>query len=91
VGVLAGGAHPGPVDPDPPSAQGDGAVLAAVAHRHSLRVVLALGAGQLGDLDVHQLGHDLQADRGRGGQQPLGHARGEHSQVLVDPAGQPLG
>src|SRR6266545_2193968 len=62
------------------------ALLAAVPHRHPSRVVLALGAGQLGDLHVHQLGHDLQADRGRGGQQPLGHVRGEHGQVLVHPA-----
>jgi hypothetical protein len=52
--------------------------------------VLALGAGQLDDLQLHQLDHDLQAERGRAGQQPLGHVRGEGGQVLIRPAGQPF-
>jgi hypothetical protein len=89
VSILAGAAHPGPAHPKPPPTQGDRALLAAVAHRHPGRIMLALGAGQLGDLHVHQLAHDLQADRGRGGQQALGHVRGEGGQVLVHPAGQP--
>jgi hypothetical protein len=88
--VGAGSAHPRPANPKPPPAQGDRARLAAMPHRGAGRIVLALGAGQLDDLAVHQLAHDLQADRGRGGQQPLGHVRGEHRQVLVHPTGQPL-
>jgi hypothetical protein len=53
--------------------------------------VLALGAGEVGDLGSHQLGHDLQADRGRGGQQPLVHVLDEPGQVPVQAASQPLG
>jgi hypothetical protein len=53
--------------------------------------VFALGAGEVGDLGGHQLGHDLQADRGRGGQQPLAQVLGEPGQMPVQAAGQPLG
>jgi hypothetical protein len=38
--------------------------------------VLALRPGKVGDLGVHQLGHDLQADRDRGSQQALAHVLG---------------
>ena len=52
------------------------------------RGVLALGAGEVGDLGGHQLGHDLQPDRDRGGQQPLAQVLGEPGQVPVQAAGQ---
>jgi hypothetical protein len=44
-----------------------------------------------GDLGVHQLGHDVQADRDRSGQQALGQVLGESGQTPVQAAGQPLG
>jgi hypothetical protein len=88
VGIGAGGAHPGPTNPRPPPAQGDRALLAAVPHRHPSRVVLALGTGQLDHLDVHQLTHDLPADRGRGGQQPLGSCA-RRTRPGARPPGQP--
>jgi hypothetical protein len=91
--VLARAHRPDPrtADGKPPPAQGHHARLAAVPLGPPGRVMAALRAGQLGDLGGHELGHDLQADRGRGRQQPLGHVRGKDRQVLIDPAGQPLG
>ena len=61
-------------------------------HRGAARVVLALGTGQLGDLHVHQLAHDLQARGAPQSRRPaaLGHVRGKGGQVLLHPAGQPL-
>jgi hypothetical protein len=92
-GQLAGaigGADPGAANPKAPAAERHGALLGAVPVGGAGRVVLALGAGQLGHLRGHELAHHLQADRGRGGQQPLAHALGEQSQVGVDAASQPL-
>src|SRR5680860_978776 len=40
--------------------------------------------GQVGDLGFHQLGHHLQPDRGRGGQQPLADVLSERGQMPVD-------
>jgi hypothetical protein len=77
--------------PGPAGHRGHGAVLAAVALGDPGRVVLALGAGEVGDLGRHQLGHDLQADRGRGGPQALAQVLGEPGQLPVQAAGQPLG
>ncbi|MGH8887219.1 MAG: hypothetical protein ACRDYX_19010 [Egibacteraceae bacterium] len=69
--VLSDAAHAGPADRQAASAQGDGAVVDAMPLRGSRRVVAAFGAGQTGDLGVHQLGANLQADRGRGHEQTL--------------------
>jgi len=91
VAVLAGGAHPGPAHANAPPAEGDRAGLDTVPHRDPSRVVLAPRPGHLGHLHGHQLVHDLQADRGRGGQQPLAHVGHEAGQVLIQAAGQPLG
>ena len=51
-----------------------------------VRVVSALDAGQVGDLGLHHLGHHLQADRGRGREQPLTHMCGEGGEMAVDRA-----
>lgn len=51
------------------------------------RGMAALGAGYLGDLGVHQLGHDLEGDRGRGRQQPFAHVLGKGVEVAVAAAG----
>ena len=50
----------------------------------------APGTSQPGDFGVHQFAHDLQADRGRGGQQPLGHVGHKRGQVAVQTPGKPL-
>jgi hypothetical protein len=56
--------------PKPPPAQGDSAL--SLPWRIAARCGSCCpGAGQLDHLQVHQLAHDLQADRGRGRQQPL--------------------
>jgi hypothetical protein len=89
--VVADGADPRAADRDPPATQGHRAVLAAVALGDPGRVVLALGPSEVGDLGRHQLSHHLQADRGRGGQQPLAQVLGEPGQMPVQAAGQPLG
>jgi hypothetical protein len=89
--VVADGSDSGPADRDPPATEGHGAVLAAVALGDPGRVVLALGAGEVSDLGRHQLGHHLQADRGRGGQEPFAHVLSEPGQMPVQAAGQPLG
>jgi hypothetical protein len=89
--VVADRAHPRSAHADPAATKGHGAVLAAVPLGGPGRVVLALGSGEVGDLDFHQLGHDLQADRDRRGQQPLAHVFGEPGQMPVQSAGQPLG
>jgi hypothetical protein len=61
-----------------------------VPDRAAVGIVAAFGAGELADFGLDQLGHHLQADGGRGGQQPLAHVLGERSEVAVDAAGQPL-
>jgi hypothetical protein len=89
--VVADRRDPGPADRYPASTEGHRAVLATVALGRPSRVVLALGPCEVGDLGLHQLGHHLQTDRGRGGQQPLAHVLHEPGQMPVQAASQPLG
>ncbi|MGH9279374.1 MAG: hypothetical protein ACRD12_14870 [Acidimicrobiales bacterium] len=83
--------HPGPTDLDPSAAQRDGGILAAVAVGGPLGVVLALRARDLGDLGFHELGHHVEADGDRGGQQPFLHPLGEQHELVSHLARQPLG
>jgi hypothetical protein len=89
--VVADRADPRAADRHPAPAEGHRAVLAAVALGDFSRVVLALRPREVGDLGLHQLGHHVQANRGRGGQQPLAHVLHELGQVPVQAASQPLG
>lgn len=61
-----------------------------MAGGRALGVVATLGAGQLGDLSSQKLGHDLEADRGRGRQQLFAPVLGERREVAVDTAGELL-
>lgn len=81
--VVGDGAHAGAAHRHAAAAKRDRAVLGAVPRRGAIGVVFALGASDRGDLGVHQLGHDLQPDGGRGGQQPFAHVLGEGGQVPV--------
>jgi hypothetical protein len=89
--VVTDRAHPQSAHADPAATKGHGAVLAAVPLGGPGRVVLALGAGEVGDLGVHQLGHDVQADRKRRGQQPSRRCSANPGQMPVQAAAQPLG
>jgi hypothetical protein len=89
--IVADGADPRAADRDPAPAEGDRAVLATVPLGGPSGVVLALGPREVGDLGLHQLGHDVKADRDRGGQQPFAHVLGEPGQMPVQTIGQPLG
>jgi hypothetical protein len=63
-----------------------------MAERHPVRhVVLALGAGHLGDLGGHELAHDLQADGHRRRQEALSHSTGEEEHLVARLARQALG
>ncbi len=52
--------------------------------------MLALRAGDLGDLGGHELAHDLQPDGHRRSQQTLSHAGGEEEHLVGDLARQAL-
>jgi hypothetical protein len=87
-GLVTDGAHAWAGDRQPPSAKGDRAVLGAVTGVGAAGVVAALDAGELGDLGLHHLGHHLQPDRGRRGEQPLTHMLGESGEMAVDRPGE---
>jgi hypothetical protein len=60
----------------------------AVANGRAIRVVAALGADGLGDLGLHQLGQDAQADAHRQGQKALLGSSDELPERLLDALGQ---
>ena len=76
------------LDRHPPAAEGDLPALVAVAHGGALGVVAAPGADDLGDLLLHQLGQDAQADAHREGQKALLGDPHQLPERLLDARGQ---
>ncbi len=68
---VIGGPHPRALDPHSSAAESDLTGLVAVAHGSSLGVMAALGADDLSDLLLHQLGQDTQVEADRQGQKAL--------------------
>lgn len=90
--LVIDASHPGPAHIELATAQHHGAALAAVAVGGPVHlVVLALRPGHVGDLGLHHLDHDLEADGHGGGEQSFAHAGGEQRQLLAHLAGQSLG
>ena len=89
--AAVAGAHPGLVDGDHPPAEGRLGGLAAVAARPPGRVVLALLAGNLGDLSRQQLAEDVEADVDGRREQAVAHVVGEDLQLAFDLVGERLG
>jgi hypothetical protein len=74
---AVGAAHPRPIDPEPPAAEGDLTGLGTVTHRAPMRVVAALRPDQPGDVGGrHDLQH-LQARPDRQGEQALAGNAGQ--------------
>ncbi len=88
--LVRDGAHPGSAHREASPAEGHLAVLGPVPVGAAVLVVLPLRSGDVGDLDVDELAHHVEADRHRRRQQPLSHLRREHLELLAHPPGQAL-
>ena len=84
-------AHPGLVDGDHPTAEGDLGALAAMAHGTAGRVVAALCAGDLSDLSRQELREDVEAHVDRRCEQAVAHVGGEHLELALHLVGQGSG
>jgi hypothetical protein len=85
---AVGAAHPRPVDPHPPPAQGDLAGLAAVADRGPVGLMAALGADQPLHVSVQQAPQHSQARPNGKREQALTGGAGQLSERDRDPFGQ---
>jgi hypothetical protein len=85
--LLAAVGRPNPwvLDRDAATTERHLARLVAVADGAALRVVLAPPAHDIGDLLLHQLGHDAEPDTDRERQQPLLRGAGQLAERLLHP------
>jgi hypothetical protein len=86
--LVVGRADPRPAHRHAPATQGHRAVLVAVALGRAVRAALALGARDLGDLELHQLVHHTEPDADAQGEQALPRGPHELTERLLDPCRQ---
>jgi site-specific DNA recombinase len=84
LALVAGGAHPRAAHRNPAAAERHRPVLVAVPLGDPIRVVLALRAHDLVDLELHQLVHDTEADTDAEREQALPRRPDELAERLLD-------
>ena len=84
LALVIGRAHPRPAHRDAAAAQRQRPVLVAVTLRRPVRVVLALRAHNLLDLELHQLVHDAEPNTDAQREQPFPRRTDELAQRFLD-------
>jgi hypothetical protein len=84
LALVVGAAHPRAAHRHAPATEGHRPVVVAVADRDATGVVLALGADDLVDLELHQLVHHAQADTDAEREQALPRCPNELAQRLLN-------
>src|SRR5581483_9021425 len=74
----------GPAHRDPPPAERQRSLLVAVPLRRPLRIMLALRADDLVDLQLHQLMHNAEPDADAEGEQPFPRCPDQLAERLLD-------